>query len=69
VTSVSIDHPATLVQGEHPDTLEGRTLVLAQTFEFVAFAWQPRRKNAIAHQLARKATTDCPRTRRPKLFP
>jgi len=52
-----------------PHTLEGRTLALAQIFEVVAFAWQPRRKNAIAHQLARKATTDLPRTRRPELFP
>ncbi len=51
-----------------PRSLHGQTLALAQTFENVQFAYQPRRKNAIAHNLARKATRDCEPARRPELF-
>jgi hypothetical protein len=37
-------------------SLHGRTLALARTFDHVVFAYQPRRKNGVAHRLARSAT-------------
>jgi ribonuclease HI len=53
--------------GDHR-SLHGQTLALAETFEHVAFAYHPRRKNAIAHGLARKATRELEPARRPELF-
>ncbi len=41
-----------------PDSLHGRTLALARTFDQVVFAYQPRRKNGQAHRLARAATRE-----------
>lgn len=43
-----------------PNTLHGKTLMLARTFDHVVFAYQPRRKNGVAHRLARVATTEEP---------
>ena len=39
----------------HGDELRRRILSLADRFDAVAFAWVPRRKNQIAHSLARHA--------------
>jgi ribonuclease HI len=41
-----------------PDSLHGKTLLLARTFDHVAFAYQPRRKNGVAHRLARLANSE-----------
>jgi ribonuclease HI len=38
-------------------TLHGRTLMLARTFDEVVFAYQPRRRNGMAHRLARSASS------------
>jgi ribonuclease HI len=38
-----------------PESLHGKTLALARTFDHVVFAYQPRRKNGAAHRLARLA--------------
>jgi ribonuclease HI len=37
------------------DELRRRILALADLFEYVHFAWVPRRKNQMAHALARQA--------------
>jgi hypothetical protein len=39
-----------------PNSLHGRTLALARTFDQVVFAYQPRRKNGVAHRLSRAAS-------------
>jgi ribonuclease HI len=48
------DHAA----GRNADagTLHGRVLLLARTFDDVYFGYQPRRRNQVAHGLARAAT-------------
>lgn len=41
--------------GQERDDLHGLILRLAQRFKGVKFLYQPRRKNQVAHRLARKA--------------
>lgn len=50
------DHAAGHIS--EPDSLHGRTLMLARTFDHVVFAYQPRRKNRAAHRLARLASSE-----------
>jgi ribonuclease HI len=47
-------------------SLHGRTLLLARSFDQVVFVYQPRRKNQVAHGLARAAIFESkPRSRPP----
>lgn len=50
------DHAAARIAD--PDSLHGRTLTLARTFDHVVFGYKPRSKNQEAHRLARTATSE-----------
>jgi ribonuclease HI len=55
-------------EGCDRENLQGRILRLASHFDEVKFAYQPRRKNQNAHQLARRAVREASPAARSDLF-